>query len=135
MISIDQYFGKWLHHPAVTEEVMDNAEHLLDCVSKLMALADADGIDMPINPVTNSQVSGIEFGGYRPPECTQGAPASAHKRGQAVDVYDPKNALDAWVTDSILELCGLYREHPDDTVHWCHLGTRAPKSGHRTFKP
>lgn len=135
MISIIEYFGPWMHHSAVTEEVMDNAGHLLECVDRLMAYAIEDMVTLPINPVTNSQVSGEKYGGFRPPECTQGSPSSSHKRGQGVDVYDPHNDLDEWITDEMLEECGLYREHPTATQHWCHLTTRAPGSGHRTFLP
>ena len=135
MISILEYFGKWIDHVAVDEEVMENAAELLERVDKLMALAIADGVDLPINHATNSQVSGIEYGGFRPPECPQGRPLSSHKRGQGVDVYDPKNKLDDWLNDDILKDCDLYREHPEDTQHWCHLTTRAPGSKKRTFKP
>ena len=58
----------------------------------------------------------------------------------SIDCYDfdncPKSdTLDALITDGMLEFHGLYREHPDDTVNWCHLTDRAPKSGRRTFKP
>ena len=135
MISLLEYMGKFLHHSAATEEVLENAANLLECVDNLMAYAIEDMVELPVNPVTNSQVSGTLYGGFRPPECTEGAPTSAHKRGQAVDVYDPYNSLDEWITDEMLEECGLYREAPSATVHWCHLSTRRPGSGHRTFFP
>jgi len=137
MITLDQYFGCWLKCRDVTEQVIDNAEKLLDAVSKLMALADYDNVPLPINPDTDSQVSGREYGGFRPRECIGliGSRKSAHLQGLAVDIYDPTNALDEWITDGVLETCGLYREHPSATHGWCHLTTRAPGSGKRTFYP
>jgi hypothetical protein len=53
----------------------------------------------------------------------------------AVDIYDPQNKLDDYLTDEILTKFDLYREAPESTLGWCHLGTRMPGSGHRTFKP
>lgn len=143
MISLSEYFGKFSDHTAVTEEIKENALNLLERVDQLMAYAIEDKVNLPINPNTQSQVSGTEYGGYRPPECTQGAQPSAlnrwkgssHKAGLGVDVYDPQNALDNWITDAILTLRSLYREHPAYTHGWCHLTTRAPRSGKRTFYP
>jgi len=135
MISIDQYFGAFIHHHEVTEEIMDNASNLLDHVDKLMAYAIEDMLTIPVNPDTNSQVSGREYGGFRPSDCPIGAKTSAHKTGLAVDIYDPHNTLDEWITDEMLEECGLYREAPSSTPHWTHLSVRRPPSGHRTFQP
>ena len=135
MISLLEYFGKFFDHVAATEEVLENAAELLECVDRLMATAMDDGVNLPINPVTGSQVSGTQYGGFRPPECLQGAATSSHKRGKGVDIYDPHNHLDDWITDEILEECGLYREHPEKTPHWVHLTTRAPGSKSRTFQP
>jgi len=52
-----------------------------------------------------------------------------------VDVADGNGKLDETITDALLEAHGLYREHPEATPGWCHLTTRAPKSGRRTFYP
>ena len=144
MITIDQYFGDYLHHKDVTDEVMENAERLLDHVLQLYALATYDNVPFPINPETNSQVSGQHLGGFRPCDCSIGSRTSAHKQGLAVDIYDPGSHIDTWIsqTDSadkasnpVLESCGLYREHPSCTDGWCHLSTRRPGSGSRTFFP
>ena len=135
MITIAQYFGPWIHHKDVTEGYMENASRLLDAVDKLMAYAIEDMVDLPINDETGSQVSGEQYGGFRPFDCPIGARTSAHKVALAVDVYDPKNTLDEWITDEVLEECGLYREHPNSTPHWCHLSIRRPGSGKRTFFP
>lgn len=90
---------------------------------------------MRINPRTHTYVAGETYGGFRPQDCPQGAPHSSHKQGQAVDIYDPDNALDNYVTDAILEAYGLYREAPSATLRWCHLSDRPPGSGKRTFQP
>jgi hypothetical protein len=52
-----------------------------------------------------------------------------------VDIFDPYNHIDDWITRNVLLKFDLYREHPDCTENWLHLSTRAPKSGTRTFLP
>lgn len=134
-ISSADYFGPWASHSDATLDCVDAAQVMLDKVNGLLEEADAHGVELKINPRTHTHVAGETFGGFRPQDCPQGAPASAHKIGRAVDVYDPDNALDAYVTDAILEAHGLYREAPNSTVHWCHMSDKAPGSGRRTFQP
>ena len=134
-ITFEQYFGKWLGHKDATDVREDNARKFLPMVNSLLLDAQAYGIVLGFNPATASGVSGTQYGGFRPQSCPEGAPNSSHKEGRGVDVYDPQNLLDDWLTDDILGAHGLYREHPDSTPHWCHLTDRAPKSGHRTFLP
>ena len=131
-ISLRDYFGP--HQPELTQHLY-NAKPLLGAVAALLSAAESKGVVLVVNPATGSLVSGQAYGGYRPQSCPIGAPNSAHKVGMAVDVYDPENALDNWLTDARLERFGLYREHPDHTDKWCHLTTRAPGSGKRTFIP
>lgn len=144
MITVKEYFGKWFDHHDATDERKENAEDLLVAVNKLEEMARADGVTLPINPTTGSRISGQQYGGFRPQTCSQGASRSSHKEGMGGDLYDPVNELDDWITkfnteagkrNSVLEECGLYREHPDDTDTWCHLTTRKPGSGWRTFHP
>lgn len=135
MISLADYVGPHGDSPDLTVEREANAATLLEDVNPLLKEAGSAGIKLEMNPQTRSLVSGVSYGGFRPQECPQGAPHSAHKEGLAVDIYDPHGALDRWLTDLILEKYGLYREHPDDTVGWCHLSSRAPGSGKRTFHP
>jgi hypothetical protein len=123
------YFGE---HKGYAPEHLANAMKLLGLVNELLA---ACPFELPVNPHTDCLVSGQRFGGWRPPSCVIGAPNSAHKTGEAVDVHDPGDRLDAWLTDELLKKHDLYREHPDATHGWCHLTTRAPRSGRRTFKP
>lgn len=137
MITIEQYFGKWIDHPDATPERKENAGRLLVAVEKLEQLAIEDGIVFPDNPATGSGVSGQTYGGFRPQDCPQGAPHSSHKEGLAVDRYDPDNKIDDWCMANLgrLEQCGIYIEHPDSTPHWSHWTIKAPGSGHRVFYP
>ena len=132
MITLEDYFGKWIGHPDANVQRKIHAQALLECVNALLFEYPED---VPVNPQTNSYVSGATYGGFRPQDCPQGAPNSSHKEGMAIDIYDPHGDRDKWLTDDILEEYGLYREHPDHTIHWCHLSIRAPGSGKRTFLP
>jgi hypothetical protein len=135
MIGIDQYFGKWRYSPDCNEVVTEAAAALLSKVNALLTRAELEGVSLPINPTTHSNVSGTQYGGFRPQACPEGAPSSSHKVGRGVDVYDPLDSLDDWLTDELLEEFGLYREHPSATVRWCHLTDRPPYSHSRTFMP
>ncbi len=136
MITKSQYFnGK--PHP-IEHEV--NADTMLAAVNCLLHEAAAAGVyDYWIDPDTNTQISGKKGGagdgGYRLPDSTTGKAGSSHREGRGVDVYDPENKLDAWITRDHLVKYGLYREAAPFTLTWCHLTDRAPKSGNRSFIP
>jgi hypothetical protein len=108
----------------LTPEIESNARDLLSRAASLLAAF--------------GQQRGLRSG-WRPAVFNAGVPgAAAHSRhmtGQAVDVDDDDNALDAWINDDILVRYGLAREHPDSTLGWCHLQSVLPPSGHRTFFP
>lgn len=135
MITLSEYVGPHSDSPDWNEERQEAAVAMLDKVNDLLAEAEAHGVLLDENPRTGSLVSGITFGGFRPQDCPQGAPHSAHKEGRAVDVYDPMGLLDKWITDALLARHGLYREAPVSTLGWSHLTDRAPGSGQRTFNP
>lgn len=135
MISVADYFGAHVDSPDATPERKACAEAMLDRVNPLLTEAEAHGVELEMNPKTQTLVSGTQYGGFRPQDCPEGAPHSAHKEARAVDVYDPHGLLDKWITDLLLEKHDLYREHPNDTPGWCHLSDRAPGSGRRTFHP
>lgn len=137
MITVDQYFGKWKGCEDVTDERRQNAILLLHACSAVEYFAVRDGIEFPDNPHTGSGVSGQTYGGFRPQECTQGAPKSSHKDALAVDRYDPEDKIDEWCMKNldILADCGIYIEHPSATPGWSHWTIRAPKSGNRVFYP
>lgn len=135
MITIEELFRK-----PHTAEQADAAEDLLARVVALLLVAEAAGVYKNwINPHTGSVISGSKDGdgdgGFRTPGSKTGAPQSAHRDARAVDIYDPLNALDNWLTDERLEVVDLYREAPAATPGWCHLQSRAPGSGRRTFQP
>jgi hypothetical protein len=142
VITLEQYFQK---PRSSTQE--SAARDLLERVDRLLQEAVLAGAHARHeDPDTGSEISGSKGGdgdgGFRTPGTRTGGPGSAHRAGQAVDVYDPDNALDTWLDafehdgeNTKLEEHGLYREHPEDTVGWCHLQSRAPGSGRRTFRP
>jgi hypothetical protein len=136
MITQEQYFQAKPHTDA-------NAAAAADLLARANALCqeavDAKAFGWPSCPNTGTQVSGSKGGqgdgGFRLPTATTGRDHSSHKEAKGVDVYDPQDHLDAWLTDALLAKHGLYREHPDSTPGWCHLTTRAPGSNKRTFIP
>lgn len=130
-ISLDDYFRDFEHDKALREA----AAKMLDKVNNLLESAEAHGVDLKINPATQTYISGKTYGGFRPQDCPIGAPNSAHKIARAVDVYDPQGELDRWITDARLAEFGLYREAVSATPSWCHLSDKAPRSGRRTFIP
>jgi len=136
MISLEDYFKNKFHSDAQEAE----AVILLSRVHALLDEARGAGVytDM-LDPDTGTQISGSKGGsgdgGFRLPESKTGAALSAHKEAKALDIFDPEDRLDDWITDAILSRHGLFREHPSKTAGWCHLQTKAPKSGRRTFYP
>lgn len=137
MITLTQYAGPHRESEDWTPAREQNAIELLTRCEALEEEMVADGVEFPDNPVTKNGISGKTFGGFRPQSCTQGAPNSAHKEGQAVDRYDPKGEIDKWLMEHQSRLAhhDLYIEHPSATSGWSHWGTRAPKSGNRVFYP
>lgn len=140
MITPEQYFGKHIDSPDVTDTRKANAMRLIVAVNRLMNIANEDGVEFPVNPKTGSQVSGETYGGFRPQDCPIGAMHSSHKEGLAIDIYDPHGRIDAWCMGNSgvggdLEQNGIYIEHPDATKGWSHWTTKRPGSGRRVFYP
>ena len=144
MISPHDYFGSRFHHKEVTSEVRDNADILIFCTNSLLReYQDEVDHDVPLNPNTDTQISGMTEGGFRLKNCKQGARQSSHKQGKGVDIFDPFNELDNWIkkynyghrSNYILERWNLYIEHPSKTKTWVHLTIRPPRSGNRIFYP
>lgn len=149
MITREQYFGRKVEDPACTPEMIWNADHLLLKVNPLLEEARAAGVyDWGIDPDTGTCISGSRGGsgdgGFRLPNTKTGTATSTHRTADGIDVYDPRNRLDVWISsfdtdggkrNSLLEKYGLYREAPSATDTWCHLQQRAPGSGRRTYNP
>ena len=136
-LSIEQYVGVHARSPDWTPKRQANARMLVLTVNAMIAVAENDGVDFPINPKTGSQISGNTFGGFRPQSCPQGAPNSNHKEGLGVDLYDPDNEIDAWMlaNEDVLEKLGIWIESPSATPSWAHLQTVPPRSGRRVYMP
>jgi hypothetical protein len=137
MISLLEYFGPWDGHADDTPARRANAERLLGRVNPMLSAAASDGVDLELNPGTNSLVSGHGLGGFRPQACGVGAPRSRHKEGSALDVYDPHRALAGWCIEhpEALLAANLYMEDPRWTPTWVHLQTEPPLSGKRVYIP
>lgn len=135
MITIEQYFGK---KEAPVEHIA-NAVELLRHVNALLEEAEADGLRLHNDPDTGTKISGSKGGagdgGYRLPDSTTGKPSSSHRSGEGIDIYDPGDRLDKWITRDVLIRHNLYREASPFTQGWSHLTTRRPKSGNRSFIP
>jgi hypothetical protein len=137
-ITLEQYAGPWSGHEDWTPERQRNAVILLGKVNALLAdYESSTGKKIATNPNTKSHISGAKYGGFRPLDCEVGARLSSHKEAKAIDITDKGEGLDTWLTANPNKLVehDLYREHPDATKGWCHLSTKAPRSGNRTFKP
>ena len=136
MITLQDYFGDKAH----PVEYNLNALTLLYRVNNLIAAFVTDTGEISVNnPKTKTQISGNKGGdgGFRLPTSTTGSSKSAHKQGMAVDIYDHGEHLDKWLDekpDALIKY-DLYREASVSTPGWCHLGTRKPLSGKRTFVP
>lgn len=137
MITQEQYIGKWQADFAASAIHAVNAAELLRRVNALFDHLALSGVRPKTNPITGCAIGGETLGGFRPHECPIGSPSSAHKTGEAIDIYDPLNELDSYITKNpdLLVKFDLYREHPMSTNHWMHLSIRKPDSGNRTFMP
>lgn len=143
MISLVQYFTK--PHTAEHEGAAADLLHRRNALRQEYYVATGRGPD--IDPDTGNEISGSHGGdgdgGFRLPSSKTGAPNSSHKQACGVDDSDQDNAFDTWLDqfetgdggNTMLEKHGLYREAPSATPTWCHLTTRAPGSGRRTFQP
>ena len=136
MITLQDYFGD---KPHPTEYNL-NALTLLYRVNNLLDAFVTDTGEVSVNnPATGNQISGSKNGdgGFRLPTSLTGSSKSAHKVGMAVDIYDIGQHLDNWLDknpDALIKY-DLYREASASTPNWCHLGTKKPLSGKRTFFP
>lgn len=137
MITLSHYAGKWRADPAWTPAIEANALRLLTSVNALEADMARMGVRFADNPDTRNGISGELYGGFRPPACPIGVIGSAHKRGQAVDRYDPFGDIDAWCLAHLdrLAVHGIWIEHPEATPGWSHWACVPPKSGNRVFRP
>lgn len=130
MITVDEYFQDSISNYNFTPKSWDY-EHSDDLLTRVNKLLEDFGeeLDLRSGHRTREKTLALIAAGYR------AALGGKHETSQAVDVADPHNLLDAWLSDAKLESYGLYREAPSATDTWCHLQNFPPKSGHRTFIP
>lgn len=115
-IGILDFFGDQFE--LATDDGKEAARALLDKVNALLLDAEANGVDLTINPRTKTYVCGKDMGGH------------------SVDIYDPREDLDRWLTDARLEAHGLYRDAPGGTKGWCRLTDQGRGLWEkRTFQP
>ena len=120
MISVDDYLTFWrVHYPdaevpddELTDEMRRDAQATVDCANQLLAEFGEDrGLTSGWRPrAVNARVPGA-------------APGSNHVLCRAIDIADPGNALDRWITahSEILDELGLWRESPNRTAGWVHI--------------
>ena len=109
-----------------TSDILLHATHLLQAINALL-------VDLGV-------ISIVVTSGWRPPSVNVaigGAKSSAHCTGEACDLADAAGTLKRQLEDNpdLLIKHDLYMEDPSATKTWCHLQTRATKSGKRIFKP
>lgn len=109
----------------LSDELLDNLGRLLVAVNRIRKL-----YGKPM----------IVSSGYRPGHfnvSAGGSINSAHLTCQAVDFVDKGGYLANWcrANSHVLKDAGLYLEHPDATVGWCHLMIARPASGLTVFRP
>lgn len=134
-----EWAGPYADHPAVQAAVIQRHGDIICArATQLLRSAVVDGVPLDLNQRLHSEISGAGNGGVRPPDATVGAPLSAHKDGRALDLYDPKRLIMAWLLGAgrqMLETLELYVEHPQWTRSWVHVQYGPPKSGNRFFVP
>ena len=140
LITIEQYCGNKISHPDCKPEYIEAAAELLSLVNALLLFAESCGkYDWQVDPDTGTCISGSRGGsgdgGFRLQSSKTGAINSRHRFAKAVDVYDPGNILDSFITDDLLVRFKLWREHQSATPGWTHLQSVAPGSGSRSFLP
>lgn len=132
---VDYWMGRDTRYPDDMKPfIATNARELLARVNEFLrdfAIAVPQALDRTVNS------------GWRPPSVNAGTKGasrtSAHLTGEAIDLSDDDEVLDAWINSpaglDALVRHDLYAEHRDYTPRWAHLQTRKVSSGRRVFVP
>ena len=124
-ITIGEYFRE-LGSIKASEDLVAHAQELLLRVNALLAEL---GVTKQVTSGWRSISHNVAIGG---------SPKSAHCEAKAIDLEDANGRLkDACKANNneLLVKYNLYMEDPSAATTWCHLTTRAPKSGNRVFMP
>ena len=108
--------------PDIYKKYGETAWRFLD--ARILYTADClrEYFDLPL--VANTWMSGGDkkYRGYRPPSCSIGAPNSAHRRGQAIDLVCPKRDIQNMRLEIIEKnLIFPYLTVIEDKVNWLHI--------------
>ena len=136
-LTLKDYLGPY-DDDRITPEVRQNGERLVAIVNVVLAAAEADGVELHIDPDTRTHIGGNGNGGVRPLDSPVGAKHSAHKRGTGIDPYDPFRELARWSLRNIerLKLLGIRAmENPRWTPTWVHWQSTPLSSGNFVFIP
>ena len=123
-----------------TPEIQANLKILLERVNKIRA-----AYGKPMSPTSGLRTMEDHLRIYREKAEKAGVPfdeskvpmKSRHLFGEAVDISDPDQELQAWCKDNEKELedAQLWMEDFSATPNWCHFQVKPPKSGRRWFLP
>ena len=134
MITVDAYFmGRREKYPQDLTPAIEAAA--------AVTVAKANQLLTRFRASTGDQQQRGVRSGWRPPAvnaATKGASkTSGHMRGEALDIEDNDEGVDAWLMtptgEQALRDCGLWHEHPRDTPTWAHVQTFPPGSGNLHF--
>ena len=119
------YQGRDVEYPP-SDEVKANMAILIPRVNDLIQ-------DLPEAIRPKGITSGFRPGRFN--VAAGGAPHSGHVVGKAVDLSDPNEAIDTYLTahPELLVKHSLWREDPKCTKSWCHLDITARPN--HTFIP
>jgi uncharacterized protein YcbK (DUF882 family) len=116
---------------------MEHKVNILELLKRINIIRDSYG--KPMNPTSGYRTLQHHLDiyaakGITPDKVPMG---SQHLKGNAVDIYDPKQELQKWCITNEKELAtvGLWVEDFSSTPNWCHFQLVPPKSGKRFFKP
>jgi len=80
----------------------------------------------------------FSFRGFRPSDCTEGAPYSGHRRGQCVD-FDVKGMTSEQVRQDILKnpdhIDFMFINAIEAGTNWCHISTENVANRIMVFNP
>lgn len=117
---------------------IEHQGNLLELLKRINVIRDKYG--KPMTPSSGYRSMEEHLGIYKKKGITDPKKIpmkSKHLYGQAVDIYDPNKALQAWCKANVkvLEEVGLWMEDFSATPNWCHFQIVPPASGKRFFLP
>lgn len=133
-ISLKELMGD-VDFSKLDKEIQSNLMTLLERINKLR---DTYGSPMKVTSGLRTKEDQIRI--YKAKGITEVSKipmGSAHIKGAAVDIYDPKKQLQMFCTQNValLEHLQLWCEDFGSTPDWVHFQIYAPASGKRFFKP